>query len=207
LSLINVDPENPANTASPQEIRIAGFGGVRLVSRPEVEAAAREFQAAGLFVLSVVTEQSGGFLIPDADLTQIGNEPDIDGTADSMGAREYADYARLYRDTYPGLPMITAGLASNQPAYLKAARDAGGLKGFLGVGLHYPTNLLAIGNFARYTDNLPLYVTEWWTDAPLIPAYRLMLRQSKVAMDCRFSWGYDRWALTDAQKRAIQATN
>jgi hypothetical protein len=103
--------------------------------------------------------------------------------------------------------MITGGLASGQPLYLKALRDRGALRGFLGVGLHYPANQFVIGNFLKYTDNLPIYVTEWWADAPLIPAYRLMLRQSKVALDARFCWGYDRWALSDAQRRAILASN
>lgn len=203
--LVNVDPQNPANTASPAEIKQAGFGGVRLVSRVAVTAAAWDFRDAGLFVLAAVTEESGGFLIPDCDLYQIGNEPDIDGTADSMSATQYVEYLKLYRGTYPDLPMITAGLASNQPQYLRTVRDAGGLTGFLGVGMHYPSSQSAMTSMLRYSDNLPLYVTEWNYPAHLIPSYRLMLRQTRVALDCWFSWGYDRWALSNAQKRALSA--
>jgi hypothetical protein len=203
--LVNGDPLNPANWPPANVLRAFGFGGVRVVSRRGIEAQTAAVQAEGLFVLAVVTEQSGGYLLPSADLTQIGNEPDIGGTADSMDPPTFTNYLRLYRDTYPDLPMITGGLASGDYTYLQRVRDLGGLQGFSGVAVHYPANATILGRYRNNAAGLPLYVTEWNTSADRILAYRAMLAGANVALDCWFSWNYSEWALTASQARALLA--
>jgi hypothetical protein len=205
VTLCNVDPNNPVNTASPAAIRAKGFAGVRYVSRRGLDDWVVECQAAGLYVLACITEQSEGYVPANADLVQIGNEPDIVGTADSMDAVTFAGYLQLYRRTYPELPMITGALASGQPTYLRNVRDAGGLNGFLGVGLHYPSEATTFASYKRYASGLPFYVTEWWRPAERILEYRTMLRQAGVVLDAWFSWGYQEFALSLAQERALRA--
>jgi hypothetical protein len=205
LTLVNVDPLNPVNTAPPLEIRAKGFAGVRYVSRLGLDDWVNECQTAGLYVVACITEQSDGHLPPNADLYQIGNEPDIDGTDDTMDAVAFAGYLQLYRRTYPELPMITGALASGQPIYLRNVRDAGGLTGFLGVGLHYPSEATMFAGYKRYTGGLPFYVTEWWRPTERILEYKVMLRQAGVVLDAWFSWGYQEFALSPAQERALRA--
>lgn len=203
--LVNCDPFNPANTAPGSILRHSVFGGVRFVSRPGTESFVNEMQAEDLFVLAIVTEQSGGFLVPGADLYQIGNEPDIDGTNDTMSARDYAGYAQLYRNDKPDLPMITAGLASGNPLYLRDVDAAGGLTGFNGIALHYPRDATAISRYTRYAHGLPKYVTEWWRPYDRILDYRAELRKADIVLDAWFCWGYGQWALEPEQTRALRA--
>ena len=75
------------------------------------------------FVLSVVTSESQGFVYGRADILQVGNEPDVDGTR--MSPQDYAAQWNLYRDTYDGaFPYFAlAGLGSgltNSGEYLSA---------------------------------------------------------------------------------------
>jgi len=205
LTLVNVDPENPANTAPATTIRDAGFGGVRIVSRNGLADFVTECHEAGLFVLACVNEQSHGYLVPGADLYQIGNEPDIAGTNDSMPAQDYAGYAQLYRNTYRELPMITAGLASGQPLYLRDVDIAGGLVGFNAIALHYPKDATDINRFTKYAHGLPKVITEWWRPADHILEYKLELRKANVMLDAWFCWGYGQWALQPDQLRALRA--
>jgi hypothetical protein len=203
--LVNGDPENAANWPAGSALRGFGFGGVRLVSRRGIEPEVAQMQAEGMFVLAVVNEQSQGYLVPGADLYQIGNEPDIGGTADSMRAQDFVSYLQLYRNTYPDLPMITAGLATADSSYLQRVRDLGGLNGFSGVAVHYPASLATISNYRRYANGLPIYVTEFNTSADRIVAYKAMMQSAGVALSAWFSWGYDQWALSPQQARALLA--
>jgi len=202
--LVNVDPFNPVNSPRPAGMPTV-FGGVRLVSRRGIEDYVQELQANSLYVLAVVNEESGGYLVPGADLYQIGNEPDIDGTRDSMSAHDYAGYAQLYRETYPDLPMILAGLASGNPLYLREVQANGGLKGFSGVAFHYPKDGALIERFSKYAGGLPKYVTEFWTGAQHIIPYLADLHRSGVVLTAWFSWGYDQWALKPDHLRALRA--
>jgi len=203
--LVNGDPLNSVNWPPAAAQRDFGFGGVRLVSREGIESEVVSIQAEGLFVLAVVNEQSHGYLIPGADLYQIGNEPDIGGTNDAMSAQDFASYLQLYRNTYPDLPMITGGLASGDANYLKQVRDSGGLIGFSGVAIHYPSSSTVIAAYKRYAFSLPIYVTEWNTSADRVIAYKAMLKASGVVLSCWFSWGYNEWALSPQQARALTA--
>jgi len=205
--LINIDPENPGNTSDPDVIKAAGFTGMRFVSRnlDSVNSYVEQARSAGMFTLAVVTEQSLGYLVPGADCYQIGNEPDIDGTGDTMSAPAFAGHLQLYRNTYPGLAMITGGLASAQVVYLRQVRDHGGLAGFHGVGMHYPRDAATITKFASFAGGLPMVISEWWRPAEHIPDYVQQLRLAKVSLAGWFSWGYDQWALTPEQLRALNA--
>ena len=206
--LINIDPENANNVDHPDAIRAHGFSGVRFVSRnlESVNSYVDQARDKGLFTLAVVTEQSEGYLVPGCDFYQIGNEPDIDGTRDTMKAPDFASYLQLYRRVYPGLHMITGGLASGQVVYLRQVRDAGGLNGFLGVGLHYPKDAAKITQFASFAGGLPMVISEWWRPAQNIPEYMQILRACKVSLHAWFCLGYDQWALQPDQARAIRAS-
>ena len=203
--LVNVDPLNPVNTAEPGILKDAGFGGVRLVSRQGVEQFVESCHVRNLFVLACVTQQSRGYLVPGADCYQIGNEPDIAGTLDSMPAQAFADHLQLYRNTYPDLMMVTGGLARGVATFLRDVRDAGGLAGYSGVGLHYPAMAATFSAFTRYASGLPFVVSEWWTPADKVLAYRLMLRQQNVLLAGWFCWGYEQFALSPEQNRALNA--
>lgn len=233
MTLINIDPLNPANTAEPDFIKALGFTGVRFVSRsvqnpndpsqfapdPQVTDVKNAFQAANLFTLCVVTEQSNGVLIPDCDLYEIGNEPNVPGTRDTKPPWSFAGYLQLYRQTYPNLSMITGGILDakidNQTAadYIAQVASYQGLLNFQGVGIHYPRNKSSIQSILSKSAGLLGFITEWWVDptTPNFPtpifANKLMFRQLNIALDAWFSLGYSKWALTPAQARALRATN
>jgi hypothetical protein len=100
---VNIDPVYwPAN---PHQIN--GFGmdkikGFRTVSRndPTLISYLDAAKLYGKHVMVVVTEQSKGYVYYQADIVQIGNEPDLQSTY--MTPRAYADYWNLYRNTYDG---------------------------------------------------------------------------------------------------------
>jgi len=100
--------------------------------------------------------------------------------------------------------MITGGLASAQVVYLRQVRDAGGLEGFVGVGMHYPRDAAVITKFASFAGGLPMVVSEWWRPAQNIPEYLQILRSTKVSLHAWFCLGYDQWALSPEQERAIR---
>lgn len=192
--LCNVDPDNPANAPGAEELLRYGFRGVRLVSRHGVENYTDAMWSAGLMVLGVVTEQSGGYLCP-ADVYQIGNEPDVAGTADYRPAPEYVSYWNLYRDTYSDLMMIGAGLGSGQTSYWQAVKNAGGLHGAAGFAVHpYGKSATAamslLLNYRAITPSLGLWVTEWNRPTAETPEFAAMLdRLSGVVCHARFAWG------------------
>lgn len=204
--LINCDPFNPDNRADPARMPSI-FGGVRLVSRHGVEDYVQDCQNFGLYVLAVVTAQSEGYLVPGADCYQIGNEPDIDGTADSMGPREFAQHLALYRDTYPTLPMITGGLANGDPGWLYNLQRFDGVRGYNGVAIHYPSSVTKMKDYltAMGRTKKPLWITEWNRPADEILEWRNNYRSVGVVMDCWFTWGYEQWTLSPEQARALRA--
>lgn len=203
--LINGDPLNPSNWREPYELRALGFSGVRIVSRPGLENVVVDCQAASLYVLAVVSKESQGYLLPGADCYQIGNEPDIGGTLDYFpNPADFAGELQIYRGTYPKVAMITGGLAAADPVYLRKVRDAGGLNGFQGVGLHYPATVTTITAFQKYASGLPICVTEWNVPALDVPFYRAKMRGAGVAFDAYFCIGYGQFVLTAAHERALQ---
>ncbi len=193
MTLVNVDPLNPAGQPSPDALIRAGFRGVRLVSRQGVQPYVGSVQDAGLMVLAVITEQSGGFLCP-ADVYQIGNEPDLAGTADTRSAADYVSYWNLYRDTYPDPIMIGAGLASGQTPYWKAVQSAGGLHGCSGFAVHpygknATTALALLLQYRAVTVGMPLWVTEWNRPAAEVADFAAMLEQTDgIVQSAWFCW-------------------
>src|SRR3982751_3678191 len=115
---VNVDPHNPSPWAKPDPaaLRAEHFDGVRLTSRgdPVVYAFAEACRAAGLQVMAIVTGESGGYVLPQADIVQIGNEPDLFDTW--LDPLDYASLWDLYRKTYPQFVMFSAGMASGDPS-------------------------------------------------------------------------------------------
>ena len=191
---MNVDPENPANAPGPYKLKRLGFSWVRLVSRDS--GAVRDYvDAAALcsvMVMAVITEQSGGYLCP-ADIYQLGNEPDLAGHGDTKSPAEYIEYWNLYRDTYPDVIMISAGLASGSPSWWRKVQDMGGLHGLNGMAVHPYAKTAEeaealLVSYEYITSKVPIWVTEWNRPATEIPRFMTMLR-IWTAGHAWFSWG------------------
>jgi hypothetical protein len=93
---MNIDPGNHPPP-------LGGFGmdkitGFRWVCRREYSAQMDAYADAGYRIMSVVTEQSRGYVYPRSKIVQVENEPDLN----DVPALVYAAYWNLYRDTYNG---------------------------------------------------------------------------------------------------------
>jgi len=169
---VNVDPHNPSPWAAPDphQLRAEHFEAVRMTSRNEsvVYAYADACKAAGLQVLAIITGESGGYVLPQADVVQIGNEPDIPDTWLDPG--EYAALWDLYRRTYPQFVMFSAGMASGDPGYMAAVLEAITADWPAAIAIHpyAKTAQPAADLFDAYwnlTGLLPVVSTEWWQPA------------------------------------------
>jgi hypothetical protein len=186
---VNCDPAWEGGWADPVRLQRLGATWVRLVSRdlPQIHDYINQCHAVGIRVLAVVARESGGYILPDVEMIQIGNEPDCDGPSSwTRTPHEYLEDWRIYRETYPGLPMIAAGLASGQVSY--AEEVASGLFDCAALAVHpYNKNrteaydlLLA---YRRVRPDLALWVTEWFRETDQLVPFGRML---KVAADASF---------------------
>ena len=164
---MNVDPENPDNAPWPGSLRHDGCGWVRMVSRDSdaVRSYAAIAHDCSVMVMAVITEQSGGYLCP-ADIYQLGNEPDLAGHGDTKSPAEYIEYWNLYRDTYPDVIMISAGLASGDPGWWREVQKLGGLHGLNGMAVHPYAKTAEeaealLVSYEYITPKIPIWVTEW----------------------------------------------
>ncbi len=215
--IINVDPTNPAGSPTPLEICTKGFNGVRLVSRQGTAAVyAQTCMDANLAVVAVVTAESGGFLCP-ADVYQIGNEPDAGLPSQGPNNLTAADYValwNLYRDTYPTVTMIGAGLSSGKPQYWRDIQTAGGLRGAAGFAVHpyNKTSYQALALLMQYravTPGLGMWITEWNRPAAEVADFAAMLHQtSGVVGAAWFCWAdgmVPGFGLSSGQQRMLVA--
>jgi hypothetical protein len=187
--LVNVDPSHAAGHPAAIDLLKWGITGVRLVARPGVDAAAQQYMDAGLMVLSVIARESGGHIGP-ADVHQVGNEPDSSGPSSwTMSPAQYREEWRIYRETFPDLVLISAGLTSGNVQWW---RDLGPLPGCSGMGAH-PYNKTAaqaralIRAYKAITPSLPVWATEWWRPANEVTEFAAMLRAECVA-SAWFCW-------------------
>lgn len=209
---INVDPLNPNNAPSPDQVKAAGFTWVRLVSRPGVEQYVSDMQSSGIMVLAICTAQSNGYVWGGPDIWQFGNEPDVLGTADTMAPNVYQQQFVFYQQTYPNLIWIGAGLGNGQTNYWQSVQSAGGLIGAAGFDVHpyaknasQARNLLAA--YQRITPNLPMWVTEFNRPTTEIAGFAQMLRQN-TCMHAWYAWGGQddpQFNSTDTQRRILAA--
>lgn len=188
ISGINCDPENPNGRPDPVLLRRLGAGWVRLVGRDSDRC--RDYvyacHAAGLNVLSVVARESAGYVLPSADMHQIGNEPDHTGPSSWTRTRaEYIEDWRIYRETYPDLPMIAAGLASGDVTWWQAVGPQ--LHDCAAVAVH-PYNKTAaqaqtlLTAYRKVRPDLGLWVTEWFRQPDqIVPFMRMLKAQSEAA--------------------------
>ncbi|SCE91109.1 Glycosyl hydrolase catalytic core [Micromonospora chaiyaphumensis] len=172
LFAVNIDPSNEAAWQQTPPTRLAdeGFRGVRFVSRQWIQPRIDELKQAGLRVLAVVTDESGGYVPWNADYLQIGNEPDLPGTY--LSPSEYADLWVLYRNTYPQFAgrFVMAGLASggqNAVNYAAAVFAAIGgrapLPDIVAIHPYAKTSAQAAGDFDLMWNAVgrPVVATEW----------------------------------------------
>lgn len=210
LTLVNVDPLNPTNRPSPVLVKELGLSGIRLVCRAGVEDYIDSCHGLGLFVLGVIAKESEGNVLGGmCDAYQIGNEPDGQGDSSyKMSTNQYLEEARIYRETYPNLWMISAGLVSGQVGYWRQIGTYIGNMGYQGFAVH-PYNKTAaqaeplLKSYQSITPRLGLWVTEWHRPANEIPDWRAMLRRTTVA-DAWFCWSYDGWDLLPDHARALR---
>lgn len=219
-----MDPLNPGNTPTVEDLQRYGLRWVRLVSRDD--QVLRDYVGlmhwAGVAVCCTITEQSRGYVLPDCDVYQIGNEPDIAGHGDSFNAQQYVDYWNLYYGTwfapgkpYAGNPVIGAGLGSGQTPYWRNVLNAGGLKGAAGFAVHPYAKTTAqaktlLLQYQAITPALPIWVTEWSRPTAETAEFAAMLnRFPGVVAHARFSWGGQQdpqFNVTPQQLRLIGGT-
>jgi hypothetical protein len=175
---INVDPHNPDPWAQPSPTMLfeEGFRGARFTSRNTDgnRDYARECHDTGLRVLAIITEESHGYLVPGADVYQIGNEPDRSPTY--MRPDEYYwELWKIYRETYPDFDMYMAGLSSgglNAVRYAErvlALCEENGTRKPDAIAIHpyIKTSIEAAGEFDLMWDmaHIPVIATEWHQSA------------------------------------------
>jgi len=177
----NVDPSHPGGRVDPVRLGRLGAGWVRFVSRdlPDLHNYRDLCHEYGIRVLTVVARESEGYLLPDCDMYQIGNEPDSSGPSSwTRTPAEYIEDWRIYRETYPGLPMIAAGFCSGDVSYF--AEVAPHLNGAAGYGVHpYNKTPSQAGDLLRQyrmtRRDLALWATEWNRDTDqLVPFARML---------------------------------
>ncbi len=173
---INIDPANePWGHPDPN----SGFAmdkihGLRFVGRSSIAGWLDWYWGWHRFgLMNVITEQSQGWCYNKADIIQIGNEPDVAGTADSMDPDNYAWYWNLYRGTFDGFAPLwaSAGLGSgliNAGNFLQAAWPGMNIKPDL-VAVHCydgdANQAIAECDDLWNRFGLPVIVTEWWRPA------------------------------------------
>jgi hypothetical protein len=186
---LNVDPAWEGGRPDVGRLERLGVQWVRLVSRdlPGLHAYRDECHDHGINVLATIARESGGYMLPDCDMYQIGNEPDVSSPSSwTRTPAEYIEDWRIYRETYPDLPMIAAGFASGQIGYFEQV--APHLFNAAGYGVHpyakTPTEAYDLLQCYRaIRPDLALWATEWnrGTDQ-LVPFARML----KVATDAAF---------------------
>lgn len=211
MTLLNCDPLNSANSPGAQEIYRLGLSGVRIVCRDGVEEYVESCQSIGLFVLGVIARESQGNVLGGmCDAYQIGNEPDGQGESSyKMPPDQYLEEARIYRETYPDLFMLAAGLVSGDVAYWRLIGPKMEVLGYQGFAVHpygkTPDQAEALlKRYQAITPKLRLWVTEWHRPPAEIPDWKAMLRRIGVVGDAWFCWAYDGWDLTAAHARALR---
>lgn len=188
LNGINVDPENLAAWTSPRELAHMGCRAVRMVSRDldSCRAYRDQAQEAGLVVLATVAAESQGFILPDCQMYQIGNEPDGHGPSSwTMTRAAYRAEWQIYRDTYPDLYMIAAGLTSGDVSWW--AEVGPELEGCAGVAVHPYSKSATVAQkllkaYKAVRPDLALWVTEW-NRPPLqvVPFTRMLRLEAEAA--------------------------
>lgn len=185
---VNVDPLNPNGRPEPAVLRRLGANWVRLVLRddPAVHDYAARCHDLNVNVLGVVARESAGFVGVECDMYQIGNEPDVNSPSSwTRTPDEYIEDWRIYRETYPGLPMIAAGLASGDVGWWQTVGPH--LQGCAAVGVH-PYNKTAtqaqtmLTAYRKVRPDLALWCTEWFRDAnQIVPFQRMLNVQADAA--------------------------
>lgn len=191
---VNVNPSDPAARPDPARLQQLGLRWVRMVLRDDdaTRAYMDACNAAELAVIGLVARESGGYVDGRPAVVQIGNEPDSAGASSwTMSPAEYVATWNLYRDTYPDLAMISAGLASGLPDWWRSVQQLGGLRGCSGLALHPygkgAADALALAD--AYQADLPVWFTEWHRPPSEVPHYVAAARAAGVAALVWFSWG------------------
>lgn len=180
---LNVDPSWSGGRPSAELLQRLGVDMVRLTSRDSdaVRDYIRMLHVYTIRTLAIITDESHGHLVDGADVYQIGNEPDLNSpSSETLTPDQYVERWRIYRETFPDVPMIAAGLASGQVSYWQN----------VGPRLVGQVNAVAVHPYAKTAaqaqtllraykavrPELALWVTEWFRDPNQVAPFQHMLR-------------------------------
>lgn len=155
------------------------FQGVRFTSFASVQGIIDYYKSIGKTTLAIVTSESKGYVPWNADIVQVGNEPDVQSTY--MSPSDYAALWNLYRNTYPGFTMFSAGLASgglNAVNYLDMALPKMQRKpDAIAIHPYNKTASDAAGDFDLMWNafQIPVVATEWYRPADQCWDFQAML--------------------------------
>lgn len=174
---INLDGRHAAGSPSAGTIIDCGFRGARLLSASTAWAYAEHVLVPDdIKIMGIITDESDGYILPQAHILQVGNEADLTSPApDHMSSTKYVDLWALYTETYTDLNVrwYTAGFASGDPAYWDRVINGivrRGLRRPDAVAVHpYGKSPIAASNllddYWNVTSEIPVAVTEWWRPA------------------------------------------
>lgn len=158
-----------AGTPDPAVLAASGVRRVRIPSRKNLDEWVTSCWSHHIWVRAVVLPDSNGYLCP-ADEYVIWNEPNLNGMSPqdfTNVLKQFAFYA-----TEQGLRLIAGALGDNlsggidAAAYIREVRSLGGLDGYSGVALHYPSNAGRVNAVRAAAGGLPVHVTEFNPEVP-----------------------------------------
>ncbi len=175
---INLDGRHFAGSPSHSKLVGCKFTGARLLSSSDNWLYTQNVlkgSAPRIEVMAIVTDESHGYILPQADILQIGNEADLSEPApDHMSVSEYVRLWERYTNTYRylGKQFYTCGFASGDPTYFAefmwyvnswglCEPDAVAVHPYLKTDSEARDLLDAYWNVTGY---IPVVVTEWYTD-------------------------------------------
>lgn len=118
---INLDGRHQGGAPSGTQLTNAGFEGARLLSHPGNWAYSEHVLVPHQKrIMGIITDESHGYILPQAHILQVGNEADDPKPApDHMSSDAYVEMWRMYTETYADLDVqwVTAGFDSGNVAY------------------------------------------------------------------------------------------
>jgi Glycosyl hydrolase catalytic core len=200
----NIDPTYPEAAPSPLQLRDLGLRWVRLVSRdiPSIHAYVDDCNKFDIAVLACVAKESDGYIMPGAQVHQIGNEGDVNSPSSwTRTPQEYHDDWDIYWGTWfaPGKPyegsvVIAAGLASGLTNWLSQVWKIGPLQGCSGIAVHPYTKTPVqardlINSYKSIVGyNIPIWVTESNNKKEEIQYFNSLMQNANVVVNFWYPW-------------------
>jgi hypothetical protein len=165
---VNIDFTN--HPPQPSELVDMGCDAVRFPSRPGVDPQINDMHIFGIRTMAVIDQNAAGYICGGGSCSwyQLDNEVDIRG----VPTAQYASDIVLYKDTYPNLRWIAAGMAAGDynATYLREVVGALRDKNFGAFAIHpyakTPTAAASLLTATRKVDpSFPIFYTECHPEA------------------------------------------